>query len=134
VGKAGPTGLAYKCYMETSFTIQDDGILNATTKTYSNLMRIFGNGFTGGVFMTLMDTEKKNIWSSELHAFNVKAGDSRTDRWNETIPLKIFPSIKYYGIVHKHVPANHVKWFAKNQNKLFAETKENAELIMVAKN
>jgi hypothetical protein len=37
--------------------------------------------------------------------------------------------------VHKHVPANHViEWFAKNQNKLFAETKENAEIIMVAKN
>jgi hypothetical protein len=42
----------------------------------------------GGIFMTLMDTEKKNLWSSELHAFNVKAGDSRTDRWNETVNLR----------------------------------------------
>lgn len=99
----------HKYYMKTSFSLNSNGNLTATTRTWSR--RKFW-GFTGGVYIVLTDASKNPIWTSEQHRYGVngrRLGKSdRTEKWQATVPKSILTRVRGYAIVQQHTPSKRV--------------------------
>lgn len=107
--------------MKTQFTIDSNGDLNANTRTWtSNLLF----GFTGSVFIGLVDSFKTLIWRTDLIAYGVDGkiiGKSdRTEVWQAIIPQSIFQRARGYVIVHEHSPKFPIAdWFKTEEGRQF---------------
>lgn len=99
----------HKYYMKTSFSLNSNGNLTATTRTWSR-RKLWG--FTGGVYIVLTDASKNPIWTSEQHRYGVngrRLGKSdRTEKWQATVPKSILTRVRGYAIVQQHTPTNRV--------------------------
>jgi len=124
-GTEGPTEVKGSSHMETSFSLDEKGILTAKTRTWSTHKL---KGFTGGVFVALLDGEKNVKWTSEQHQYGVNGkwlGNSdRTETWTEQVPVEMLSQIKFYSIMHQHTPTNRVWDWVKDHKE---------ELLIVAK-
>uniref|UniRef100_A0A914V9I8 CUB domain-containing protein n=1 Tax=Plectus sambesii TaxID=2011161 RepID=A0A914V9I8_9BILA len=109
----GPTtmyGDAWNEYMElgwmqTSISINKNGILNGTTIAQSTSELL---GFRGYAFVILLDASGKSIWRSTEHSIGVKgklfSGDKSEKIWNEQIPPSVLPNIHRISITHERRP------------------------------
>jgi hypothetical protein len=92
-------------HMNTSFTINSNGNLYATTRIWTNVKMV---GFTGCVFIAIMDEKGFAIWHTEHHRYSVDGTSigrsDRTETWQATVPLDILSRVKSYGIIQRHTP------------------------------
>lgn len=90
-------------HMRTLFSLDNDGNLCATTRIWNN-NGIFG--FTGSVFIALLDASGVPIWVTNQHQYSVDSqyiGKSdRMENWKETVPAEILAITKGYAIVQGH--------------------------------
>uniref|UniRef100_A0A914XPQ9 Uncharacterized protein n=1 Tax=Plectus sambesii TaxID=2011161 RepID=A0A914XPQ9_9BILA len=124
-GSEGPTKVTKKGEMETSFSIDDNGLLSAQTRTWSSDK---AKGFTGGVFIALFDETRSVQWNTEQKQYGVNGkwlGKSdRTDTWTEQVPTDVLPNIKYFAIVHRHTPTGRVlNWMKDHKEEIMLVTK-----------
>ncbi len=96
-----------KGYMETSFALESDGILNAVTKTWTDVKFA---GFTGGVIIALTNADGIAIWATDQQTYGVdgtaipRKKSSRTENWQAQVPPKILSKVKGYAIIQEHTP------------------------------
>lgn len=92
-------------HMRTQISLDTKGNLYATTRIWNN-NRILG--FTGSVFIALLDVSGVPIWVTNQHQYSVDSqyiGKSdRMENWQETIPADILARTKGYAIVQGHTP------------------------------
>jgi DNA-binding Xre family transcriptional regulator len=103
-------------HMNTSFTINSNGNLYATTRTWTNVKM---EGFTGGVFIALTDEEGFTIWTTEQHCYGVDGTwigrSDRTELWQATVPPDILTRTRGYAIVQRHTPNPRLLEFLNSQ-------------------
>jgi RNA polymerase sigma factor (sigma-70 family) len=109
-------------YMHTEFSLDANGNLKAKTRIWTDNPLI---GFTGGVFIALLDVLKFPIWSTEQHKYGVDGQlinrSERTVNWHETVPADKLARAVGYVIVHDHTPRNRLRdWLQSEdgQNKI----------------
>jgi hypothetical protein len=65
-------------------------------------------GFTGCVFIAIIDEKGFAIWQTEQHRYGVDGTSigrsDRTETWQATVPLDILSRAKSYGIIQLHTP------------------------------
>ena len=105
----GPDPIAGIGYMTTSATVNQQGVLYASTTTHSVKDL---EGFTGGVFAIVADAGGAIIARSGIHQFGVDglwipgSISSRTDNWTETFSPQAAANGHTLGIVHIWDPKN----------------------------
>lgn len=106
-----------KGHMKTSFDLDSNGNLNATTKTWNDSKFA---GFTGGVTIAFTDTSGTPIWSTKEQRYGVDGkaigNSNRTENWQATVPPEILSRIGGYAIVQQHTPQGRaIDWFGSEQ-------------------
>ncbi|HAZ46264.1 MAG TPA: hypothetical protein DDW76_06040 [Cyanobacteria bacterium UBA11369] len=103
-------------HMNTSFTINSNGNLYATTRTWTNVKMM---GFTGGVFIAITDENGFPIWATEQHRYGVDGQwinrSDRTETWQATVPPDILSRAKGYAIIQQHTPRPRVLEWLKSE-------------------
>ena len=112
-------------YMETHFTIDNNGGLFAKTRTWS---KSYWHGFTGGVMICLLDDQKNPTWCSDDHHYGVNgkllSKSDRTDTWSTQIPMEKLQDAKAYSVSHRHTPTNRtLKWAWDNKEQIMSAAK-----------
>jgi hypothetical protein len=105
----GPDPIADTGYMQSSATVDQQGILYASTTTWS-VMDL--RGFTGGVFAVVGDASGAIIARSTIRQYGVDglwvlgSVSSRTDNWTENFGETAAANGRTLGIVHIWDPKN----------------------------
>jgi glutaredoxin-related protein len=96
-------------HMQTAFTLDAGGTLNAATRWWTNVKL---KGFTGSVNIVLTDSGKMPIWISPPRTHSVDGewvgDDDRDEAWSETVPSSIISQVHGYAILQEHNP----KWLS----------------------
>ena len=96
-------------HMQTDFSLDAGGTLDAITRTWTNVKL---KGFTGSVIVVLTDIDKRPLWASSPRNYGVDGelvgDDDRHDNWSETVPSGIINQIYGYAILQQHDP----KWLS----------------------
>ena len=121
-----------KGHMKTSFDLDSNGNLNATTKTWSDSKLA---GFTGGVIIAFTDASGIAIWSTEQQRYGVDGkaigNSNRTENWQAKVPPEILSRIGGYAIVQEHTPRGRaLDWFRSEEGQ---QTIKNALVLIRGK-
>ena len=113
------TDVVKKGYMETSFDLDSNGNLNATTRTWTDVKL---KGFTGGVIIAFTDATGSAIWSTEQQRYGVDGkmigNSNRTENWQATVPPDVLNRIEGYAIIQEHTPRSRVgDWIRSEEAK-----------------
>lgn len=110
--------------IKTNFTIDSNGDLNVSTRTWTNNSLV---GFTGGVFVGLTDAFATIIWKTDRKTYGVDGTligrSDRTELWQATVPQSIFQRARGFVIIHEHAPSfRNFEWFESQEGKDFIRT------------
>ncbi|MEG4009856.1 hypothetical protein QUA23_27675, partial [Microcoleus sp. Pol1C5] len=96
-------------HMQTDFSLDAGGTLNAVTRWWTNVKL---KGFTGSVTVVLTDIDKRPLWATapRTHAVDGEwiGDDDRHENWSETVPSGIIDQVHGYAILQQHDP----KWLS----------------------
>ncbi|SDO19395.1 hypothetical protein SAMN05428965_3107 [Geodermatophilus sp. DSM 45219] len=99
------TGAAH--YMETDVTVNQDGMLWASTRTWSDNWIV---GFTGGVIAWVTDEGGNFLHRTSPQTYGVDGKgifwkpSSRMEFWQEQVPADYVPAARAIEILHFHAP------------------------------
>lgn len=94
-------------HMQTDFTLDAGGNLNAVTRWWTNVKL---KGFTGSVTVVLTDSNRRALWASNPQTHGVDGewvgDDDRHENWSASVPSNIINEVRGYAILQQHEP----KW------------------------
>lgn len=97
-------------HMQTDTYVSEEGLVSGITKitNYNNAF-----GFTGGLFVVVMDQQMQPIYSSPLHKWGINAAGFsskkvRTEMWTEQIPAEVLGNATSMAVVQQHTPTYRV--------------------------
>jgi hypothetical protein len=94
-------------WMSTSATLNKDGTLHATTRTWSENWVL---GFTGGAFVVLGDSAGNKLGYTDVHSFGVDAkgifwkAHDRLDAWTHFFGTDVANAATGLYVYHAHTP------------------------------
>lgn len=92
-------------HMQTDFTLNEEGRLDATTRWWTNV-KLYG--FTGSATIVLTDRDGFALWASTAHTHGVDGewvgDDDRQESWREFVPAEVIRRVRGYAIIQKHDP------------------------------
>ncbi|MEU6318141.1 hypothetical protein [Streptomyces sp. NPDC047009] len=100
-------------YMHTSAQLTEDGVLHATTRTWTDILL---SGFHGAVKVLLVDAQGDTVDVSPVHVYGVDGKwigvHDRTDTWTATFDPKAAAQTTSLKFVHSWDP----QWLQSIQN------------------
>lgn len=106
-------------HMYTTAYVNEYGEVSGTT-TLKNCNNF--RGFTGGLFVVVVDENLNPIYSTPVHKWGINASffkkkRTRTATWYEKIPQEYFEQAASLAIVQQHTPTNRVwVWIRENKD------------------
>jgi len=93
-------------YMETDVTVSQSGLISANTNTKSCQK----DGFTGGVWVALIDEDSNVIHITQVQSFGINGKspgggcNSRGAPWSENVPANLLSKLGGIVILQRHSP------------------------------
>jgi hypothetical protein len=122
-------------WMKTTVKLSNTGILRGTTKTWTTACQ---DGFTGGFRVILMAKDGNDLYITKLRKYGVNgtcipsAPSSRTESWDDNVPLDRVKQTAKIAIVHIKKPTDRIDEFLEKAKevaeiaKTFSEAYANA--------
>lgn len=106
-------------HMLSVVSVDEAGLITGTT-TLSNYNNI--KGFTGGLFVVVVDSASQPIFSTEVHKWGLNASFfkkkvERTVSWSDQIPADALAKAASIAVVQQHTPTYRVwVWIYENRD------------------
>lgn len=124
-------------HMYTNANLDEDGTITGITtlKNYNNF-----RGFTGGLFIVVVDETMEPIYTTEVHQWGLNAAGFRRKRvrtasWNDLIPEEYMARAASIAVVQQHTPTYRVwRWIYENRELIIEKAGNFIEFFQKAKN